>query len=705
MRRVTARWIAVVCAAVAVGALLCVSLAPARTAAGTFTFAPASPAGVGASPRALAVGDLNGDGRLDLVVANSADDTVSVLLGNGDGTVQPQRAYASGLAPSAVAVADVNGDGRLDLVVANSGDDTVSVLLGNGDGTFQPPQTYATGPAPSAVAVADVDGDHKPDVVVADAADNTVSVLLGDGDGTFQPPQAYATGAAPSAVAVADVNGDGTPDVVVADAADSTVSVLLGNGDGSFQPQQAYATGQGPSAVAVADVNGDGTPDVVVADAADSTVSVLLGNGDGTFAPHVDYAAGAAPDAVALADLNADGTPDVVVANAADSTVSVLLGNGGGTFAPPDDLAAGRTPTALALADFNRDGKPDIAVADAGDDAASLLLNTSVADVSTTPLPAFGAQTYGIAGPAQHLTLANDGSAPLSIASVVASTGFSASGCGGLTLPAGGSCSVGVTFTPQSYGPVNGTLTIATDAPASPTVIPLSGTGLPPQPLAVTLPATSIDGSHATLNGLVVSQGPGTFQFEYGPSTAYDDGSPTPPLSSRLGPQPLSATIPVAPGTTYHYRIVATNLAGKAAGADQVFSTPPDPPRVTSAVGHRHLRAVLRGGLPLLVSDTSPATVRITVSAGTRTARAAPSGVAPVVVGSVQVRVTGAGTSAIHVRFGVAARRALGRLRRLALTVDASAVSTAGVPGAGTEIGIRLRRGTARGAVRAAAPA
>jgi hypothetical protein len=181
----------------------------------------------------VAVGDFNGDGIPDLVTANNAGNTVSVLLGKGDGTFQTQTTYATGIWPASVAVGDFNGDGILDLAVANFFGNTayygntVSVLLGKGDGTFQAQTTYATGNGPSSVAVGDFNGDGILDLAVANFFDNTVSVLLGKGDGTFQTQTPYATGSYSQGVAVGDFNGDGIPDLAVANSNYYTVSVLL----------------------------------------------------------------------------------------------------------------------------------------------------------------------------------------------------------------------------------------------------------------------------------------------------------------------------------------------------------------------------------------------------------------------------------------------------------------------------------------------
>jgi hypothetical protein len=334
-------------------------------------FGPAATYGSGGgSPYSVTVADVNGDGKPDALVANDCFDTncangsVGVLLGNGDGTFQAPVAYSSGGQDAiAVAVGDVNGDGKPDVLVANHCFDTtcangsVSVLLGNGDGTFQTPVSYGSGGLYAlSVAVGDVNGDGKPDVLVANycedsscATNGSVSVLLGNGDGTFQAARSYDSGGPGGqnaiAVAVGDVNGDGKPDLAVTnqcasstncdmDFGPGSVGVLLSNGDGTFQAPVVYSSGgQDAIAVAVADVNGDGKPDLLVShwcvssDTCDEGgVGVLLGNGDGTFQAPVVYSSGGLYAlSVAAADVNGDGKPDLLVANESGNTVGVLL--------------------------------------------------------------------------------------------------------------------------------------------------------------------------------------------------------------------------------------------------------------------------------------------------------------------------------------------------------------------------------------------
>ncbi len=328
----------------------------------------------GSYPGSVAAADVNGDGETDLITANN-NGTVSVLLGDGDGTFRRQQTFPIGQAPRSLAVADVNGDGIPDLITANYGANTVSVLLGNGDGTFQPQQTFPVGQGPNSVAVADVNGDDKPDLITANSNDNTVSVLLGNGDSTFQPQRVLAVGDDPDAVAVADVTGDGNPDLVVANAVDFTVSVLTGDGHGNFQARQTPpSVGAFPHAVVVADVNGDDIPDLITANTISSSVSVLLGTGGGAFQAEREFAVGQTPTSVAVADLNGDGKPDLVSVNVFGGTVTVLSGNRDGTFQAPQAFAVGSHPVGVAVADVNGDGRPDLAVANRGSGSVSVLL-------------------------------------------------------------------------------------------------------------------------------------------------------------------------------------------------------------------------------------------------------------------------------------------------------------------------------------------
>src|SRR5216117_760539 len=365
---------------------------------GDGTFQTAVTCAAGDSPYAVVVGDFNADSKLDLVVAVGSAG-VSVLLGNGDGTVQPPLTFGAGSGASAsdssVAVGDFNADGRLDLAVANSDSNNVSVLLGNGDGTFQAPLTFGAGSGASSVALGDLNADGKLDLVVANRGFSTFSVLLGNGDGTFQAPLTISVSRA-HAVAVGDFNRDGVPDLAVAnrnsgDIGRDTVSVLLGNGDGTFQAPAFFAVGGGAASVVVDDFNGDGVPDLALASPGYTThhesyslVSVLLGNGDGTFHAARTFYAGGIPSSVAAGDFNGDGKVDLAVATSGSNALSVLLGNGDGTFQALQIFGAGSGPVSVASGDFNRDGVPDLAVANFYSNNVSVLVGRKTNDLTTT---------------------------------------------------------------------------------------------------------------------------------------------------------------------------------------------------------------------------------------------------------------------------------------------------------------------------------
>jgi hypothetical protein len=228
---------------------------------------------------ALGAGDLNGDGFCDLVAVNSAGNSVTSLVSNGDGTFQPVQTVDTHVSPQAVALADLEGDGNLDLLVATKGafpnPGGVGVYLGNGNGTFRTSGAYYNTSAAVAIAVGDVNGDGYPDFVASQPGPN---VWLSNGDGTFRSGGAVSidTGAT---VALADVNGDGSLDVVT--GLSHSVKVFLDNGDGTFQYSNvAYATGAGNGYVAVGDFSNDGFPDLVITNTQDNTVSVLINDGN-----------------------------------------------------------------------------------------------------------------------------------------------------------------------------------------------------------------------------------------------------------------------------------------------------------------------------------------------------------------------------------------------------------------------------------------
>jgi hypothetical protein len=318
---------------------------------------------VGGAPVALALGDFRGHGKIDIAVANQSANSINILLGKGDGTFEAAATYSVGSSPTALAVGDLYGDGRSDLLVANTGSATLSVLKNNGDGTFQNAKFYSVGASARAIAVGDFNGDGKLDVATGNA-DGTVTILLNDGAGRLNGvSRLNATANVVSGLTAGDLNHDGKSDLAVVDSVANTVSVLLGNGDGTFHPSSVLSVGNQPASIALADVNGDAIPDLLVANKSGNTVSVMLGVGDGSFHASTEYVVGNSPASIVIADFNGDGHPDFATANSADGTVSTPLGNGDGTFTAAQDYRTHLERKSAAVGDLDGDGHPDLVVA------------------------------------------------------------------------------------------------------------------------------------------------------------------------------------------------------------------------------------------------------------------------------------------------------------------------------------------------------
>ena len=401
---------------------------------------------------AIAVADVNGDGHPDILVANGCTvinnqapaGSVSVLMGNGDGTFQPASNFSSGgFDAISLAISDVNADGKPDLLVLNvcstlsCASGVIAVLMGNGNGTFQSPVLYPVHPSSqqlgASLVVGDLTGNGKLDLVLVQGCTSgscgSIGVLMGNGDGTFQPVvTASVQMIQPLSVVLSDVNADGILDILVAiQCADQfcnsgLVGVLLGKGDGTFSPLVTYdGGGKNTISIAVADVNADGKPDLLIANVCLSdancltgSVGVLFGNGDGTFRPVTTFPSGAAEAfALAVGDLNDDGILDLAVDHCTLGTktgyscpggsgiVAVFQGNGDGTFQSPiTHTSGGSEAVAVAIADLNGDGRPDLVVANNvgetnGDGTVGVLLNKSSFKTSTTLGSSLNPSIYG----------------------------------------------------------------------------------------------------------------------------------------------------------------------------------------------------------------------------------------------------------------------------------------------------------------------
>ncbi len=487
---------------------------------GKLGFSLAQSPTTGISPVSVAVGDFNGDGRLDLAVANAcgsdpacaSQGAVSILLGDGTGVFTLASSPATGWSPISVAVGDFNGDGKLDVAVLNScGNDptcssgTVSILLGDGTGNFTLSSSPAVGPHPRAVAAGDFNGDGKLDLAVTNGicayCPGSVSVLLGDGKGNFVLASSPTVGFFPYSVAVGDFNGDGKLDLVVANycggdwtcQSEGTVSVLLGDGTGNFSLASSPVAGLAPDAVAIGDFNGGGNLDLAVADFGanpyyTSNLSILLGEGTGNFTGVSSPGVGGCPDSVAAGDFNGDDKLDLAVANQCSGTLSVLLGDGTGNFAPvPTPLPPSGGMWSVAVGDFNGDGRLDLAAVSPGSDTVSILLAAIPPVLLDLTEASFGTTLVGTSSSAQPVTLANIGAGTLNITSIAASANFIQRNNCGSSLAAGAHCTISVGFRPVGVGTLTGTITITDNAPNSPQTVSLSGVGT-----AVTLLPSSV---------------------------------------------------------------------------------------------------------------------------------------------------------------------------------------------------------------------
>jgi FG-GAP-like repeat len=499
-------------------------------------------------------GDFDGDGKADLIVANSMNSTGNLyfLRGSGDGTFLAPVIIAHPVFPvgghpcvncsQLLAAGDLNSDGKLDLVMAIPGNNTMGVLLGNGDGTFQALVEYAAGTVGiTSVGIGDFNADGKPDVVAVDN-NGGLFLFIGNGDGTFGFAQASSIHTGAYFLAVGDINKDGNMDVAVAGAA---VTILLGNGHGGFQAGVDTALASPANGIALGDLNHTGNLDVVVAipnpasgpaPSPLNTVAVLLDGGSPTY-----YPVGVTPVGVTLRDLNSDGSMDIVTSNQDSGDVSILLGRGDGTFQPAEDFAALGSGLAATVADFDGDGIPDIAVA-VGASGVSLLLSRGIGSAPTAQLMPnavnFAAQPVGTPSASSSAALKNTGNAALSLGAITIggsqSGDFSQTNDCGSSLAPGSSCTFHIIFTPFDVGARTANIQIADNAFNTPQLIALSGTGTPAPPdFIVSAPSASstIVAGHAATFSLTITSTSGFTQ----------------PVSLSCTGQPTASTCSVSP--------------------------------------------------------------------------------------------------------------------------------------------------------------
>ena len=449
------------------------------------TFVGTTNIAAGTSPRFIAVGDFNSDGKTDFVAANATSNNVTVKLGDGSGGFGAGSTLTVGTQPFGVAVADFNNDGKLDFVVSNNTSYTVSIRMGNGAGAFPITAEMNGFNFPRGIVTGDFNGDGNQDFAVVSETDNKVAVRLGNGNGTFTQGMDVPVGTGPGFIAAGDFNGDNKIDFAVTNETSSTISIRQGDGAGGFAGTADIFVGNMPTNVVIADFNNDGKQDFATANFNNSSVSVRLGNGMGGFTGSSNFFAlfnAHNIHSLAVGDFNGDGNQDLAAANYGYHNVLIKLGDGTGNFYGTTSVATGNYPIFLAVADFNSDGRQDFVTTNYLNSSFSLRLGTpEIADINVLgnntliPLGSNMASTldntdFGDVATSltRSFTIRNPSTVPLTVTAIrVTGADSSLFVKSGITLPsaiaAGASISFNLTFSPTSAGTKTARVTIGND--------------------------------------------------------------------------------------------------------------------------------------------------------------------------------------------------------------------------------------------------
>jgi hypothetical protein len=379
---------------------------------GSGVFMPGSEVPVGGIPQVITpqrvmLGDVDGDGDLDLLTANVSsfaiyNNTVSVRLNDGSGRFSGTTQVIVGTGPQSLALGDVDGDGDLDLLTANNSNrasvtpGTVSICLNDGSGTFAAATNLSVGNNPNAVALGDVDGDGDLDFVTSNysgGSSGLVYVRLNDGSGNFSGSFSVSVNYSGYDLKLGDIDGDGDLDVLVAHTIrGGLVTVLLNNGQGSFASPQPVPADEYPTSVAADDIDGDGDLDLLIANNATSTgssvssVSVRLNNGSGSFSGTTNLGISRSPMSMRVGDVDGDGDLDILTIHYvynANGIIEVMLNNGSGDFTAHSTVSIGPDPADLALGDLDGDGDLDVVAVNKVVSTVSVRLNAPAGTLAT----------------------------------------------------------------------------------------------------------------------------------------------------------------------------------------------------------------------------------------------------------------------------------------------------------------------------------
>ena len=464
---------------------------------------------------AVATGDFNADGNVDVATATFTGTDISVLLGNGDGTLRAPINTAGPTQQSSIATGDFNGDGRDDIVVSSLSPN-VTRFLSQGDGTFGAGASDPVGGSPQDVIAARLDADNDLDLAVAAQTGDRIDILLNDGAGNFTAvaPVNHVGLGDPDGVVAADFDGDGINDLAIgAVGAGNQVAFAKGTGGGAFAAPVGLGT-EGQKVVA-GDFNGDGRPDIAAARTLVGTVALILRNSANTgfdaattFDPEPTASNNIAQ--ITANDLDGDGALDLAIPHLngpqADK-VSIAIGRGNGQFDVGSHEPVGTTPREAVTADFNRDGNTDVATANDGSNTVSVLRARAPA-VSITSID-FGGQQINTTSAPRNVTVTNNGASRLRPGAVSLGAAnpdqftIVSNTCTGVNLPIGGTCMIGLTFTPTAPVTRTATLTIASNGAGSPHAVTITGTGAVPGLIQVGNCVNNLNGTNAaeTLTG------------------------------------------------------------------------------------------------------------------------------------------------------------------------------------------------------------